>query len=311
MIKQGGTILKTITVITPTYNRGNTLHRVYNSLLSQSYTDFEWLVIDDGSTDNTRELIQSYIEEGKIDIRYCYQENRGKHIALNTAMKLIKSEYITVIDSDDEFVSNALEVFMSYWDDIKDKSLYKSVTCRSYDPVTGKAEGTEIKESCGYHDARTLYARIKEKNKGEKWSLDRACVFKEFPYPDLKGYNGESLHFIPEAVVLDKISRKYYERFINEPLRGYYHDQENAITSRSSSRSNSNYYLWKHVLNDILDYFKYDPMYFFKASVGISFDGIATGRSLHIILKDINKIKIKVLVGFLYPVGYVLNVIRK
>lgn len=117
--------------------------------------------------------------------------------------------------------------------------------------------------------------------------------FNEFPYSDLKGYNRESLHFIPEAIVFDEISRKYCERFINEPLRGYYYDQENAITSRSSSRSNSNCYLWKHVLNAILDYFKYDPLCFLKALVGISFDGIATGRSLNVILKDINKIKIK------------------
>ena len=303
--------MKTITVITPTYNRCNTLYRVYNSLLSQTYKDFEWLVIDDGSTDDTKELIQGYIEEDKINIRYYYQENRGKHIALNTALKIVDSEYITVIDSDDEFVSNAFEVFISYWNNIEDKSLFKSITCRAYDPATGNAEGTEIKESCGYHDARTLDARIKEKNKGEKWSLDRTCVFKEFPYPDLKGYNGESLHFIPEAIVLDKISRKYYERFINEPLRGYYHDQDNAITARSNSRSNSNYYLWKHVLNDILDYFKYDPIYFLKASVGMSFDGIATGRSLHIILKDIKKMRIKILVGVLYPVGYGLNLVRK
>ena len=87
--------------------------------------------------------------------------------------------------------------------------------------------------------------------------------FNEFPYPDLKGYNRESLHLILGSIVLDEISRKYCERFINEPLRGYYHDQENVINSRSSSRSNSNYYLWKDVLNDILDYFKYDPLYFY------------------------------------------------
>ena len=303
--------MKKITVITPTYNRCNTLYRVYNSLLSQTYTDFEWLVIDDGSTDNTKELIDGYIKENKIAIRYYYQENRGKHIALNTAMKLIDSEYVTVIDSDDEFVSNAFEVFMSYWDNIEDKSLFKSITSRTYDPVTGNAEGTEIEDNCGYHDARTLDVRIREKNKGEKWSLDRTCVFKQFPYPDLKGYNGEPLHFIPEAIVFDKISRKYYERFINEPLRGYYHDQDNAITARSNSRSNSNYYLWKHVLNDILDYFKYDPIYFLKAAVGMSFDGMATGRPLHIILKDINRIRIKILVGLLCPVGYGLNLVRK
>lgn len=173
-------ILKTITVITPTYNRGNIIHRVYNSLLLQSYTDFGRLVIDDGSSYNTGKIIQSYIKEGKIDIRYFYQENRGKHIALNTAMKLVESEYITVIDSDDEFVSNALEVIMSYWNDIKDKSLYKSVTCRFYDPIKGRSDGTEIKESCGYHDARTLDARIKEKYKGEKRSLDRTCFSTNF-----------------------------------------------------------------------------------------------------------------------------------
>jgi len=303
--------MKTITVITPTYNRCKTLHRVYNSLVSQTYKDFEWLVIDDGSTDDTKELIQNYIKENKIDIRYYSQENQGKHMALNKAMQLIDSEYITVIDSDDEFLPNAFEVFLKYWNEIEDKSLYKSVTCRSYNPISGQVEGTEIKNMSGYHDARTLDARIKEKNKGEKWSLDRACVFKEFPYPDLKGYNGESLHFIPEAIVFDAMSRKYYERFINEPLRGYYHDQENAITSRSSSRSNANYYLWRHTLNDILDYFFYDILYFIKAAVGITFDGIATGRSLKTILKELKLKRIKILVAVLSPMGYILNKIRK
>ena len=115
--------MKTITVITPTYNRCKTLHRVYNSLVSQTYKDFEWLVIDDGSTDDTKELIQNYIKENKIDIRYYSQENQGKHMALNKAMQLIDSEYITVIDSDDEFLPNAFEVFLKYWNEIEDKSL--------------------------------------------------------------------------------------------------------------------------------------------------------------------------------------------
>lgn len=303
--------MKKITVITPTYNRCNTLHRVYDSLISQTYKNFEWLVIDDGSTDNTRNLIQSYIEENKIDIRYYFQENSGKHMALNKAMQLVHSEYITVIDSDDEFVSNAFEIFLKYWDQIENKDLYKSVTCRTYDPVSGEIEGTEIRDKKGYHDARTLDARIKEKNKGEKWSLDRTSVFKEFPYPDLKGYTGESLHYIPEAIVYDAMSRKYYERFINEPLRGYYHDQQNAITARSNSRSNANYYLWKHILNDILDYFFFDILYFMKAAVGITFDGFRTGRSLKVILKEIKLKRIKVLVLILTPVGYLLSVVRK
>ena len=119
------------------------------------------------------------------------------------------------------------------------------------------------------------------------------------------------MHFIPEAIVFDAMSRKYYERFINEPLRGYYHDQENAITSRSSSRSNANYNLWRHTLNDILDYFFYDILYFIKAAVGITFDGIATGRSLKTILKELKLKRIKILVAVLSPMGYILNKIRK
>jgi glycosyltransferase involved in cell wall biosynthesis len=109
------------TVFTPTYNRARTLHRVYNSLSAQTYRDFEWLVIDDGSTDNTSQLIQEWMEKADFPIRYYFQENQGKHIAWNRAADLARGEYFLCADSDDAFVPHALERFAEALNTISDE----------------------------------------------------------------------------------------------------------------------------------------------------------------------------------------------
>lgn len=98
------------TIFTPTYNRAYILPKLYQSLLRQSNKDFEWLVIDDGSTDNTETLVQKYINENKIPIRYYLQKNQGKHIAINKALNLANGEYIVTVDSDDYIVDNHIEI---------------------------------------------------------------------------------------------------------------------------------------------------------------------------------------------------------
>ena len=77
-----------VTVFTPTYNRAYTLERLYKSLLNQTSYDFEWLIVDDGSTDNTSELIKSFQNNHFFDVRYYKQENSGKHVAINNGVDL-------------------------------------------------------------------------------------------------------------------------------------------------------------------------------------------------------------------------------
>src|SRR5271157_5948645 len=101
------------TVFTPTYNRVRLLPRVYNSLCKQTYSNFEWLIIDDGSTDGTPDLVKKWESEGHLSIRYYHQENQGKHIAWNKAADLARGEYFLCADSDDEFVPNSLESFQN------------------------------------------------------------------------------------------------------------------------------------------------------------------------------------------------------
>lgn len=101
-----------LTIFTPTYNRGNLLERLYQSLITQKCREFEWLIVDDGSTDNTAEIVEELIKEKKINIRYIYKENGGKHTAHNVAVANAVGELFLCVDSDDQLVSNAVETII-------------------------------------------------------------------------------------------------------------------------------------------------------------------------------------------------------
>ncbi len=104
----------TITVFTPTYNRAQTIPRLYRSLLNQSVKDFEWLVIDDGSSDGTEALVAGLIAESQISIRYLKTENGGKHRAINKALDMASGDIFFIVDSDDYLAENALARLL-YW----------------------------------------------------------------------------------------------------------------------------------------------------------------------------------------------------
>src|SRR5262249_2422136 len=97
------------TVFTPTYNRAHTLHRVFDSLCAQTLRDFEWLVIDDGSSDSTRELIDNWTKSAHFTIRYIKQDHSGKHIAHNCAVREARGQFFLTLDSDDACTPQALE----------------------------------------------------------------------------------------------------------------------------------------------------------------------------------------------------------
>lgn len=108
-------MMKTLTVYTPAYNREKLLQRTYDSLCSQTSMDFEWIVVDDGSTDGTGSLVAKWIEEKKIDIRYFYKENGGLHTAYNKAIENINTELAVCIDSDDYMPDDAVKKIVSFW----------------------------------------------------------------------------------------------------------------------------------------------------------------------------------------------------
>lgn len=107
--------MSTLTIFTPTYNRAHLLRRVYESLVTQTSQDFEWLVIDDGSTDFTRSLVEGFMREGRIAVSYVHKENGGLYTGYNEAYSRITSELCVCIDSDDFMPDDAVEIIIRTW----------------------------------------------------------------------------------------------------------------------------------------------------------------------------------------------------
>ena len=107
--------MKILTVFTPTYNRAHTLGRLYKSLCTQTSQDFEWLVVDDGSTDGTERLVKEFASEGRISIRYIFKENGGLYTGYNTAYAVIETELNVCIDSDDWMPEDAVKKIIDKW----------------------------------------------------------------------------------------------------------------------------------------------------------------------------------------------------
>jgi glycosyltransferase involved in cell wall biosynthesis len=175
--------LKTLTIFTPAFNRAHLLPRLYESLCKQTVQDFEWLVVDDGSSDETRDLIANFIQENKIAIRYIYQKNQGMHGAHNTAYSAIKTELNTCIDSDDYMPLNAVELIIKKWNSI-DKNKYAGIIgLDSY--TNGAIIGTKIVD-----DETTLEDFYLKGGTGDKKLVYRTDVIQQYPnYPLFKGEN--------------------------------------------------------------------------------------------------------------------------
>ena len=250
------------TVFTPTYNRAHTLHRVYKSLKAQTYRNFEWLIVDDGSTDNTYKLVEKWQEENLFPIRYLYQKNSGKHIAFNRGVREAKGELFLNLDSDDGCIPQALERFLYHWDTILEerKNNFSAVTCLCQDQQ-GKIVGSRFPfEST---DSNLLEIRYKFKVSGEKWGFHRTDILLKFPFPEISGQK-----FISENVVWNAISRQYKARFINEPLRIYFGGSDQLTKSGSPKENALGHALWhKTVLNTELDYIRFSPISFLRSSV--------------------------------------------
>jgi glycosyltransferase involved in cell wall biosynthesis len=252
------------TVFTPTYNRASTLHRVYDSLRAQTLRDFEWLIVDDGSSDNTSELVKGWQKQADFPIAYHYQTNRGKHIAFNRGVTLAQGELFLTLDSDDACVPTALERLVWHWRQIPDniRARYSAVTALCVDP-NGRPVGDRFPRDT--IDSNTLEMRYRYKIRGEKWGFQRTDILRQFPFPEIAG-----LTHCPETVVWSVIGRRYLTRYVNEALRIYYPaDSPEAQLSSIAPARLARAALLEHTaaLNQELDWFRMDPGRFVRSAV--------------------------------------------
>ena len=200
-----------ITVFTPTYNRAHTLGRLYESLCRQTCSNFEWMVIDDGSTDNTRELIDGFISENRIPISYIYKENGGLYTGYNTAYENITTELNVCVDSDDFLADNSIELILDKWEK-EGSDKYAGVIGLDFSVATGTSVSGFFPEDMKVCDFMDLYFH-KYPRGDYKYAL-RSDLTKEVA-PQI-GFEGER-NFNPVYMHL-KVFDKYPLLVINENL---------------------------------------------------------------------------------------------
>ena len=187
-----------ITIFTPTFNRATTLPRLYESLVRQSCGEFEWLIVDDGSSDGTKKLVESYIQENKISINYIYKVNGGKHTAINVGLKNAAGEYFFCVDSDDFLEDNAILDIVTF---IKQKNpvgiiAYKKET--GHEDIIGAPFPDSLVKS-------TLFNLINNyKCGGDRSLIYKTQLIRQFVIPEPKG-----VKFFPVTYLYDCFDNQY------------------------------------------------------------------------------------------------------
>ena len=205
----------------PTHNRADILPRVYQSLLRQSFQSFEWLVIDNASSDDTTEVVAGLGRSAPFPIRYLHNaENIGFHGSWKRALDESQGEFFLYVRSADEILPIALERLKWHWDSIPDeqRGRYSAVSGLATDEH-GKLHGTRFPKDV--FDSDSLEIRYRYKVEGEKFGFQRTDVLREVGIPDIPRFIGS----IPPSIVWRAIARQYRTRYVNEVLRIYWQDQ--------------------------------------------------------------------------------------
>jgi glycosyltransferase involved in cell wall biosynthesis len=213
----------TFTVFTPTYNRAHLLGRVIESLKRQTFKDFEWIIIDGGSEDNTKELVAGWMKESDFPIIY-HQHNSGKHVAINRGVGKANGSLFVIVDSDDWLCPNALERMLYYWESIPEDQREGFVGVAG---LFAYADGSVVGDlfPSPVFDSDMLERWAKWNVYGDKMECFRVDVLSFYPFPEDVG------RFVPEGIIWNEISLSYKTRFFNEVV-AYKEFQSNGLSSK-------------------------------------------------------------------------------
>lgn len=200
-----------ITILTPTFNRAYLLPRLFESLVHQTSFNFEWLVIDDGSTDETQDLfVEEAFMSAPFPIRYYKQENGGKHLALNAGVRQAKGDFIFIADSDDCLLPEAVAIVEQHAVAIANDGAFAGVAGLDvFDD--GRVVGTGLPQDT--IDCNAMDIRYRYHVDGDLKEVFKTAVLQEYPFPEIQGEK-----FCPEQLVWFRIAQKYKLRYFNTPI---------------------------------------------------------------------------------------------
>ena len=201
-----------LTIFTPTYNRAHLLPKLFCSLQKQDLKNFEWLIVDDGSTDDTAQTVKELQHEADFSITYIYQENHGKHVAINTAVKATSNDLFLIIDSDDEMIENSSEKILKILPYFLKNHCLAAICFPRYSENEKKTKTNKKIEF-----DQVISDSIELKNEygitGEFDYLFKTKILKQYPFPYFAGEK-----FIKESVIYKRIDQIYKNMYVNQSI---------------------------------------------------------------------------------------------
>lgn len=236
-----------ISVLTPTYNRAEKLERLYHAVNKSTYRDFEWIIMNDGSKDHTEEVIKKIQEESDFPVIYRYQENSGKHVAMNRMYEIAQGEYCFTIDDDDELLPETLAKGVAVIDriSVEDREKYWCIVGRCIDGKTGEFIGIpypdNINELTGGKQKKAL------KVNGECCSFKKTSIMKKFKFPEVKGCS-----YFPEGNLWNRLDEEYKQYYTNEIFRVYYRNDGESLVNYSKNKESyvRRYNMYRFLLSE-------------------------------------------------------------
>lgn len=292
------------TVLTPAYNRAHTLERTYQSLREQTCQDFEWVVVDDGSTDDTRKKILGWKQESRFPVHYHWQENQHKKTAFNLGVTHACGKWVVALDSDDTLELDALYSMAQVEKSIPaaERDNYVGIIglcARPDGAIVGDMFPTDVL------DATSLDLNFKYQVSGEKFGCLRTSVLRQFPFPeDIPG-------FVPESLVWRAIARAgYLNRFVNQVFRVYY-DSPDSLSQQGQQSAQHALGLWllaRDTVMDCLPWFRHAPASFLMAAARYTRFRLHLRHTDKAILQDrpLRGVRAHLLVLFMAPAGLLL-----
>ncbi|CNH02004.1 WbcL protein [Yersinia enterocolitica] len=219
-----------VTIFTPTFNRSHVLKRCYLSILEQHRDDIEWLIIDDGSTDDTANIVKEFQNENNLKIKYIYQNNSGKQASWNRAVENAKGEYFIGVDSDDILATGSINNLLSIRDVFDDESI---IGIRAISMNSNKMKPDSL-YLYGRDDESSWFDEFRSGLRGERIDFFKTKILKKYLYPI-----NENIKFIPEIWFYSTVSKEYCFYYSSIHVGIFFDDDQTNRLSKSSIKKHA------------------------------------------------------------------------
>ena len=300
------------TVFTTTCNRAGLLERLYRSLLEQTCQDFVWLIVDDGSKDNTADVVKCLQDEGRLEIRYFYKENGGKHTAMKLGFSLVQTPYMVEIDDDDELLPLAIETFDKEWTRVEEQGYMdiaeiRALSINDEGVVSGNYQPPANSPTLDSNYFEMDWIQNKHMENITCWKMDLVNQADMFEVEHLWLY--DKVKLISESLFWNRLARKYNTRYLFIPLRLYHADAGDSITQASFSCQKCYNYVFSLcvIVNEMKKQGWKNPKHLIKFLAEYMVCGLAVELSFVRLIKEIKRWEQKAICCLIAPLAYVVG----